>query len=91
MHMKYSTKLSFLAAAAAVFTSGSALADDQQSQHRLAIQRAQNPEKSTTVAIYADRRGVSRSRTMSDQPASTRFELRSNARGQQMGVFVPEK
>lgn len=92
--MKTFTKFSLLAAFAALLGTGSALADDQQLQTRLAIQRAQMDKNSrtTTVAVYAGNRAVGRDYCKMDQPrTATRFELRSNAHGQQFGVFVPER
>lgn len=91
-HMKTLLKLTLLAAFAATLGTGAALADDQQLQNRLAIQRAQ-AEKSqrTTIAVYGTR-GVGRSeRQMHERRAETRFELRSNAHGQQFGAYVPVK
>lgn len=92
--MKTITKLSLIAATLAVFGASTALADDQQLQNRLAMQRAQNPQgslRTTTVAIY-NVKGLTLGRTAStEQPLETRFELRSNAHGQQFGVFAPVK
>ena len=92
-NMKNLLKLTLLAAVAATIATGSALADDQQLQNRLAIQRAQAAKDSqrTTIAVYSDR-GVGRTdRQMDNRRSDTRFELRSNAHGQQFGAYVPNK
>jgi hypothetical protein len=92
--MKLLTKLSLVAATFAALGTTAAFADDQQLQNRLALQRAQmaRDQKATTIAVYADRRGVGRADTkMGEQRAETRFELRSNAHGQRFGVYVPVK
>lgn len=91
--MKTFTKFSLLAAFAALLGSGTALADDQQLQNRLALQRAQmDKNQRTTVAVYAGNRGVGRDyRRTSQARSATRFELRTNAHGQQFGAFVPER
>ncbi len=91
--MKLLTKLSLAALTAAILSPAAALADDQQLQNRLAIQRAQDAknQRTTTVAVYGTR-GVGRSeRATDDRRSDTRFELRSNAHGQTFGAFVPNK
>lgn len=91
--MKTVTKLSLIAATVAAFASNAAFADDQQLQNRLALQRqdAQRNQTSTTIAVYAGRHGVSQRSARQDQRADVRFELRTNAKGQQFGVFAPMK
>ena len=89
--MKTITKLSFIIAAAALFGGSAAFADDQQLQNRLALQRAQNPQgspRTTTIAVYANQRGVGRC-AVQDVRSESRFELRSNAHGQTFGAYVP--
>lgn len=90
--MKSITKLSFLAATVAVFATSAAYADDQQLQNQLALQRAQNtqPTRTTTIAVYANGRGIGRSASQ-DMSADTRFELRTNAHGQTFGAYVAAK
>ena len=91
--MKTLIKLSLLAAVAATLGTTAALADDQQLQNQLAIQRAQAAQNNqrTTIAVYGNR-GVGHAVHQADaRQQNTRFELRSNAHGQQFGVFVPEK
>jgi len=91
--MKLLTKLSLATIFAAVLGSTAALADDQQARNLRDIQRAQDAknQRTTTIAVYGTR-GVGRSeRAMDHQRSDTRFELRSNARGQTFGVFVPNK
>ena len=88
------TKVSFLAAVAAVLGTTAALADDQQLQNRLAIQRAQDAknQRTTTVGVYAGDRGVGRNyRRSVERRSETRFEWRTNAHGQQFGVYVPDR
>ncbi len=88
--MKTITKLAFFTAAVAALGTSAAFADDQQLQNQLALQRAQASPQSTTIAVYANRHGVSRC-AMQDQRTEVRFELRMNAQGQQFGVFAPVK
>jgi hypothetical protein len=92
--MKLLTKLSLVAAALAAFGTSAAFADNQQLQNQLALNRAQNAPRAqqTTVAIYTGQRGLGRSEMSApQQPAESRFELRSNAHGQTYGVYVPVK
>ena len=91
--MKLLTKLSLIAATVAALGTSAAFADDQQLQNRLALQRAQasqGSQRTTTVAVYANQRGVGRG-TMQNDRSETRFELRSNAHGQTFGAYVPAK
>ena len=91
--MKLLTKLSLIAATVAAIGTSAAFADDQQLQNRLALQRAQAPQgsdRTTTVAVYANQRGVGRSAVQNDR-SEARFELRSNAHGQTFGAYVPVK
>ncbi len=88
--MKSINTLSILTAALAILAS-TALADDPQLQNRLAAEQARHVRtsgKATTVAAYANRRGVGRSDVRSTG-SDSRFELRSHARGQNVGAFVP--
>lgn len=91
--MKTVTKLSLIAATLAAIGTSVAFADDQQLQNRLALQRAQMQasQKSTTIALYADRHGVSQRSAMQVKRTEGRFELRSNAHGQTFGAWVPAK
>ncbi len=91
--MKNITTFAVLAAAVAAIGTGAALADDQQLQNRLAVQRAQleRNQTTTTIAVYAGRHGVGQRDTVRHERAETRFEQRTNAQGQQFGVFVPVK
>lgn len=92
-NMKNLIKLTLLAAVAATIGTTAAFADDQQLQNRLAIQRAQAQQSNprTTIAFYSHR-GVGRTdRQMDNRRSDTRFELRSNAHGQQFGAYVPNK
>lgn len=87
--MKSITQLSLLAATVAVLASGSAFADDQQMKNQLQLQRAQDGQagRVTSIAVYSNGRGVGYN-TAAEAPAETRFELRSNAHGDQFGAFV---
>ena len=92
--MKLLTKLSLVAAAITTIATSAAFADDQQLQNRIALERSLNAPRAqqTTVAVYANQRGVGRTEAnMNSQPAETRFELRSNAHGQTFGAWVPSK
>lgn len=84
-------KLSLAAALVATLGTTAALADDQQLQNRLAIQRAQEAknERTTTVGVYAGDRGLGQNYRPDERRSETRFEMRTNARGQQFGLFVP--
>ncbi len=88
--MKHISKLAFLAAATAVFGTAAAFADDQQLRTRLDLQRpdTQRVETTTTIAVYADRRGVSQQTITREEPSDLRFELRSNPHGQLVGDYV---
>ncbi|MEP6670421.1 MAG: hypothetical protein ABJF10_14770 [Chthoniobacter sp.] len=87
--MKSLIKYSFLAAVVSLVAVGSASADDQQLQQRLGRQQAQDgqPSRTTTVAVYANNRGVGRNATP-DEQSDVRFELRSTAHGQVYGAYV---
>ena len=89
--MKTITKLAFLAAAVAAIGTSAAVADDQQLQNRLALQRAQASQKSTTIAVYAGHQGVVSRSAMQGQRPDLRFERRMNAKGQEFGIYVPLK
>ncbi len=92
--MKSIMKRSILAASVAVIATSAAFADDPQLQNRLAAQRAEAARNTTTVAVYANERGVGRSAARGaarNQRTETRFELRSSAQGQIHGAFVPVK
>jgi hypothetical protein len=88
--MKNISKLPLIAATLAVIGSSAALASDSQLETRLALQRqtAERTQATTTIAVYADRRGVSRTATEADR-SEPRFELRTNAHGQTYGMYVP--
>ena len=87
--MKTISHLPIIAATLAVIGSSVALAGDSQLEHRLALQRqtAERTPATTTIAVYADRRGVSRSAMNTDR-SETRFEVRTNAHGQTFGAYV---
>jgi len=89
--MNSTTKLSSITAAIAVIASSAALADDQQLQNRLVFNRAQSAPASrtvTTVALYANNRGVGVGKAQAVRTES-RIELRTNAHGQTFGTYVP--
>lgn len=90
--MKTITKLSLIAATVAAFASSAALAGDTQLENRLALQRqAAERNKTTTIAVYAGRHGVSQPCAMQDQRVGSHFELRTASKGQPWGTFVPNK
>jgi opacity protein-like surface antigen len=86
--MKTLIKPTLLAAAFAVIGTSAALASDSQNEQRLAMQRQAAAQQSTTVAVYAGHQGVIE-RQYRDQPAETRLETRTNARGQEFRIYVP--
>jgi uncharacterized protein (DUF2141 family) len=91
--MKHSTTFALIAAAVAALGTSAAFADDQQLQNRLTLQRAQmeRDQKTTSIAVYADRHGVGQRSTMQNERSETRFEFISNAHGQTIGAWVPVK
>lgn len=91
--MKNITTFALIAATVAAIGTSAAFADDQQLQNRLALQRAQSQtsQKTTTIAVYAGRHGVSQRSAMRNERTDSRFELRSNAHGQTFGAWVPAK
>jgi hypothetical protein len=90
--MKNISKLPIIAATLAVIGSSAALASDSQLANRLALQRqtAERTQATTTIAVYADRHGVSRTAMPADR-SEPRFELRSTAHGQTYGAYVPAR
>ncbi len=92
--MKLLTKFTHIAANFAVLGSSAAFADNQQLRNQLDLQRAQNSQgsqRTTSVAVYGNHRGIGHSSTMREHRSETRFELRSNAHGQTFGAYVPVK
>ena len=90
--MKISSKLPLAALIASLIATAGAFADDPQLQNRLAMQRAQNQAgvlQQTTVAVYSGQRASRNSvvSTVEERP-EVRFELRTNAHGQQFGVYT---
>ncbi len=80
-------KLSCLAVVASAALAGSAVADDQRLQDRQ-VWQAQQPNRTTTVAVYTNRHGVGRREMRPAQQEETRYELRSTAHGQVYGVYT---
>lgn len=86
--IKTMTKLSLIVATFAVLATSAALADDQQLQSRLNVQRAQTePREMTTVAVYTGQRGVGQREVARNEASETRFEWRHNGTGG-YGAFV---
>jgi len=87
--MKTIARVSFIAA---LFGATSVvLADDPQLQNRLAIQRAQaarENQPTTTIAVYADRRGVGRTVARQAPRPESRYEVTTDAHGQTRGAYV---
>jgi len=89
--MKPTQKISVIAATVAVLA-GSAFADSPQLQKQLELERMRNAEspRRTTIGVYASNRGVGHYVTETEQKRTeTKFGIRTNARGQQFGLFVP--
>ena len=90
--MKTIAKLSFTAA---LFVATSvAFADDPQLQNRLAVQRAQadrENQPATTVAVYANGRGVGRTVARQAPRLEARYEVTTDAHGQARGAYVPAR
>ena len=96
--MKIIMKVSLITALAAGFSGGIALADDQQMQNLLALQRSQmqsnqSSQNSTTIGVYANRQGVSHQDTkrMQHERRESRFELQSAGQGQVSGRWEPAR
>ena len=92
--MKTLAKLSLAAALVATLGTSAAFADSPQMRSQLDIQRAHDArnQRITTVGVYAGDRGVGRDDRRTDERRSdARFELRTNARGQQFGLYAPVK
>ena len=81
--MKMMIKLPLVVATFAVLATSAALADDQQLQNRLNMQRSQiEPRETTTVAVYAGQRGVGqRDEARNIDSSDTHFEWRHNGSG----------
>jgi riboflavin biosynthesis pyrimidine reductase len=91
--MKHITKISVAAATFAVIGTSAALADDPHLQNRLAAQQrdTQLNQRSTTIAVYANRQGVGQRSVIQDDRSDVRFEWRTNPKGQGFGAYVPVK
>lgn len=90
--MKLITKLSLLSAALAALGASVAFADDQQLQNRLTLQQSQESQhgqRNTTVAVYANDRGVG-SNAVRDERSEQRFEVRFHPHGQIYTAHVAE-
>ena len=91
--MKTITKYALIAAAVASVFGSSAFADNAQLQNQVAMQRGQleRNQNAPTLGVYAGRHGVSQRDEIQGARSGTRFELRTNARGQTFGAYVPVK
>lgn len=91
--MKNPTKLPLMAAVVAVLASSAAFADDPTLQTRLAVDRSVTgpAQPTTTVAVYADRHGVSHRTEVRAERTEGHTELRSNAHGGTYSVWVESK
>jgi hypothetical protein len=82
--MKSITKMTFIAAIAAIISTSGAFADNQRLENRLARQHAKLEEaKTTTIAISPKDQGIG-----SSTSKGVRFELRSNGHGETTGAYV---
>ena len=90
--MKTITKLSLIAATFAVLGSSAALAGDPQLENRLALQRqaAERDQKSTTVAVYAHRHGISQTTATTSDRSDVSLMRRDGGRGATF-YFAPAK
>lgn len=88
--MKSTSKSFLVAASVAVIAAGSALADNVQHSNLLANERARTDQERrvTTVAAYTGDRGVGYGHE-AQQSSETKFEIRTNAHGDQFVVAVP--
>ena len=85
--MKHLTKLTLVAATAALFGTAAAMADDSQASNQRDLRQAQMQKENrpTTVAFYG-KRGVGNARTVGR--AEVRLERRDDARGTHF-VYLP--
>ena len=90
--MKTITKLSLIVTAFAVLGSSAAFAGDPQLENRLALQRqaAERDQKSTTVAVYANRHGISQTAATSSSRSEVTLMRRDAGRGTTF-YFAPAK
>jgi hypothetical protein len=87
--MKSITKISLIAALAAIVSTSAALADNQRLENRLSRQHNQAASKvaaskTTTVAIDTNSQGVGGT----DPIKPLRFEMLSNGHGETIGAYV---
>jgi hypothetical protein len=90
--MRLITRLSLISAALAALGTSASFADDQQLQNRLALrqtQESQHGQRNTTIAVYANDRGVRRSAGR-DERSEPRAEVRFNSHGQTYTAYVTE-
>ena len=89
--MKFTTKASLAAASFVSVAAGSAFADNAQHRNLLAMERARHDQGSrvTTVAAYTNDRGVGKRAEPQQQRSATRFEIRTNAHGDNFIVAAP--
>lgn len=82
--MKSITKISFIAALAAIISTGAAFADNQHLENRMARQHARlAEEKTTTVAIDSTDQSIGSTTTK-----EVRFEMIPNGHGETTGAYV---
>lgn len=85
--MKSITKISFIAAIAAIISTSGAFADNQRLENRLARQHARLAEaRTTTIAIDTNDQGIG-----SSTSKELRFETLSNGHGGTTGAYVAVK
>ena len=85
--MKLPIKFTLLLASVAVLGTSAASADDQHLQRRLTAAQSENSPRTTSVAVYANQRGVGNSAAQ-NQSQGDRFEIRATAHGQVYGAYV---
>lgn len=91
--MKSPFTLTLVTTIAMIIASSAAFADDQQLQTRQSNHRAQaaKQNQSATIGVHTHR-GLGRSENATtERRTDSKFEVRSNAKGHQYGLFVPVK
>ena len=95
--MKTFTKLTMIAATVAAFAGSAALADDRPGM-RLEWRWVHGqymslyvPDKPMTIAVYADRTGVTDRTTMQGETLKTRYTFGFNAHGERTGFYMFDK
>ena len=92
--MKNTAKLLSIALATTIVVGATSLADDQQLQTRLAIQRAEaarQNENATTIGVYARERSVGRQTARRTESSERRLVQKDNGHGVSTFIYAPNR